>query len=523
MSRTRRFVGGVSLGYMHQIVVTIAGLWLTPFLLSSLGAGQYGLWLTANQLMAYLALLDLGVVALLPRDVAYATGRAEGTGRADVDHVVNRTARLVVYQWPAVAVVAAGLWWLLPTEWADLRRPLAIVLATFVITFPTRLFQALLQGLQDLAFVGGLQLGAWAVGTLLTVSLVAGGWGLGALAAGGVTAQILSIAGCAWRVSTRFPDALPRSLRAVSWTAAIPHVRRSGWVSLGQVAQVLQYGSDVLIVAKVLGPAAVVPYACTQKLAGVLANQPQVLTQAAAPALSELRMGATRQKLFAVTSSLSLAMMLGSGAVCAVVLAINRGFVAWWVGSDQYGGLVLTVLLLGAMLLRHWNTAIVYSLFSFGYERRLSLTTLADGIVTILASLFLVRAVGLIGVPIAFVVGVTLVSLPANLTALAGETGVPVGRLVLGLWPWAARLLVVLPVAAGLDMVIETWSFASIASVAGITAALYAALMWPVAMRPPLGDYVKRGLEPLRLILVPGRRVLGSETHLSTQEPGSRT
>ena len=47
---------------------------------------------------------------------------------------------------------------------------------------------------------------------------------------------------------------------------------RSAWVSLAQIAQVFLNGTDVLIIGKLLGPAAVVPYSCTSKLVTVLAN-----------------------------------------------------------------------------------------------------------------------------------------------------------------------------------------------------------------------------------------------------------
>ena len=44
-SRTRRFVGGLSVGYLHTAIVTIVGLWLTPYLLRHLDQHDYGLWL----------------------------------------------------------------------------------------------------------------------------------------------------------------------------------------------------------------------------------------------------------------------------------------------------------------------------------------------------------------------------------------------------------------------------------------------------------------------------------------------
>ena len=70
MTRTRRVMRGLGVSYVSQVVLALVGLWVTPFLLGRLGQEQYGLWLVATQLLAYLALTDLGIVALLPREVA---------------------------------------------------------------------------------------------------------------------------------------------------------------------------------------------------------------------------------------------------------------------------------------------------------------------------------------------------------------------------------------------------------------------------------------------------------------------
>ena len=80
MSRTRRILGGTTFGYLHQAAIVLVGLWLTPFLLRQVGQHEYGLWLVVGQLLGYLTLLDLGVLAILPREVAFASGRANATG-----------------------------------------------------------------------------------------------------------------------------------------------------------------------------------------------------------------------------------------------------------------------------------------------------------------------------------------------------------------------------------------------------------------------------------------------------------
>ena len=100
---------------------------------------------------------------------------------------------------------------------------------------------------------------------------------------------------------------------------------RSIWISMAQVAQTLLAGSDVLLVGALIGPAAAVPYACTAKLIQVLANHPQMLMQAAAPALSEMRMSERRERLATTTSALTRAMLVLSGAIACVVVAAQPG------------------------------------------------------------------------------------------------------------------------------------------------------------------------------------------------------
>ena len=62
---------------------------------------------------------------------------------------------------------------------------------TFVLTFPLRIFPAVLQGLQDLTFLGGAQLAAWICRHPPHRGARRDGAGLHALAAGWACTQIL--------------------------------------------------------------------------------------------------------------------------------------------------------------------------------------------------------------------------------------------------------------------------------------------------------------------------------------------
>ena len=489
MSRTRKFLGGLSVGFLNQAVVMLASLWLTPFVLSRLGQHSYGLWLICTQILGYLGLLDFGIVALIPRETAFAVGRAGGIERAnELGQLVSRVTRLVLWQLPPVALVTLAVWWCLPAEWEPLRRPLGWVMLTFVALFPLRIPLAVLQGLQDLRFAAGLQLASWVLNAFVTVLLVWMGRGIEALSIGWIVGQVASAIASGYRLWTRFPAAFPRDLSILSWDKTKGWLARSAWVSVAQVAQVLMNGSEFLVIGKMLGPAATVPYACTAKLVQVFSNHPTMVMQTAGPALAELRGADQNGRLSPVTGGLTQGTLLLSGAIACIVLAVNRGFVQWWVGGGQYAGDGLTLLLIFTMLLRHWNITAIYTIFAFGYEKRISIVAILDGIITALGMMAGVWLWGAPGAAVGSLLGVCLAGLPGNLSPLGKEAKISGGRLVGALWPWFSRLMLVLAASAAIALFKPPVGWLQVGLIAAIVGLVYAAIMLPVALRLPLGN-----------------------------------
>jgi O-antigen/teichoic acid export membrane protein len=493
MSRSRRFFSGLMLLYGYQAMMVVCGIFLTPFFLKHIGQHDYGLWLVGTQLLTYLTLTDFGVVALLPLETAYATGRSSGSDKtSELPQIIGQTARLVLYQIPIVMVVAAVMWLTIPAEWQGLRGPLAIVLFGFVIAFPLRMLPALLQGLQDLAFANSMQILNWVLSTAVTASMVVAGWGLLALAVGWLVSQTALTPIYLYRLWKRFPEVLPRRLLPLDWRTTRTQLGKGLWISVAQIAQLLMSNTDLLIIGKLLGPAAVVPYVCTGKLASVLGNQAQILMQTATPGLCELKSGESRQKLFQVLVALTHGILTFSGLIFCVVVVVNPWFVNWWVTGKQYGGLSLTLAILLNMLVRHWTTTTSYTVFCFGYQRRISLTNLSDGLLTASACLALTMMLGAVGAPLGSLVGACLVSLPWNLRRIAGDVHVTVPRLataMLGTWSWRFALTGSFAVFLALRWSPKNLPEAATA-VLSITA-LYCLIMLPSLLRSPLGDYIR--------------------------------
>ena len=364
MTRTHRFLTGFVTGYAHLVLATIAGLWLTPFFLHHLGQSTYGLWLVGTQIIAYLLLLDLGIVALLPRETAYITGRtgrhdapgaqaadredADAGGGADAGRARRRRDR------PLVAA----------RSWAALRAPLAVALGLFVLTFPLRVFQAALTGLQDLAFVARAQLVAWTRRHARQRGAGPSGIQLSALAAGWCVTQAIIIAACAVRLATSSSRARCRagSLRA-SWSARDYVVAfRLGFGQPDCPGAVERHRrDDRRRAARPRRGRAL----CLHRQAGVGAGESAPGDPAERCARTQRAPDdADRGRLFQVSAALAQATLAVSGLVACIVLAVNGGFVRWWVGPGSIRRHPLTLLLLAAMMIRHFNTTNVYALFA---------------------------------------------------------------------------------------------------------------------------------------------------------------
>ena len=498
MARSKRFLSAVLLGYTHQALLMLVGLWLTPFLLRRIGQHDYGVWLIGLQVLAYLALADVGVVALLPREVAYATGRAGASANSpELPHIFGRTVRIVACQMPLVVIAAVLLWFWFPVP-AQFRGFIGLILVTFTLLFPLRIFRATVEGLQDLQFMGRVQILSWMIGTVAMVILIVAGMGLYALAIGWATTQILAAATLGYRIWSRFPQVLPSTKAHFSGEGTGNYVKRGLWASIAQIAQPLLNGADILIIGKVLGAVAVVPYSCTGKLISILANQPQMLLDAALPGLSEVKAVESKEHILRVTTALTQASLMISGAVACTVLAVNQGFVSWWVGPRLYSGLTLSFFIALAMVIRQWNLTITYSMFCYGLEKRLSVMCLFDGLITASASVGLITWLGPIGGPLGSIFSACVVCLPANLSAVARQSDVTILTLLRPLWPWFWRMSLLL---AADCLMVRQWTphgFLPTAATGAMTALIYAAVMLTIGKKSVLWPYLRPRMLPLR-------------------------
>ncbi|HEX5724374.1 MAG TPA: hypothetical protein VFX98_02855, partial [Longimicrobiaceae bacterium] len=352
MSRTRRAGISAAFGYLQFALAFVSGIVLVPFILRSVGSEAYGLWLGFGELLAYSAMVDLGVLNVLPWLVAESDGRGD---RERMRSLLSGGVTLGAAAALAFALLAAALLALAPwitgvsaAQRDTVAGPLAVVVAGMALAYPVRACYSVLIGLQDVVFAGAMSVAQVALNVALVVGLLLGGYGLYALAAAaavpGVFVGVVSV----FRLRKTAPDLLhwrrpPLALLRMitvqgfgSWTAAL------GWRMVA--------ASNTLVVLSVAGPEAAVVFAVTAKLGEVAMQMSWQLPDAGLVGLAQLKGEERPERVREVVVSLLRLVLLGSGAVACAVLAFNPSFVRLWVGEERFGGLALNALLAGAVL-----------------------------------------------------------------------------------------------------------------------------------------------------------------------------
>jgi O-antigen/teichoic acid export membrane protein len=404
---------------------------------------------------------------------------------------VGQTLKVVLAQTCVIALAALGLFLLRPAHDPALRGPVGLILAVFVISYPLRVFPAVLQGLQDLKFLGQLRLTLWSVSTALVIGMLLAGARFYALACGWCLQQLGHDLAACWRLRRSRPDLLSAEV----WRQAGPlrwrWFTRGFWVNVNQVATALSAGSDLLIVGRAINAATVVVYSSTNKLIAVLQNQPQILASVALPGISHMKTSESRERILQATTSLTQAMLLLAGGIVCVILAANQQFITLWLGAQFFGGMQLTVILLLTFLLRQADYTLAVTLFAFGHEKLLSIRALTDGAVSVAIAFLLVRHWGLVGVAFGFLCGAAFISIPADIFLLTRTLQMPVAGVIRPYVPYAWRFAV----AGSFALAVRHWLGAPnvlhLALTTSIVGLAYLLLVMPYVWSTPLRGYIQ--------------------------------
>lgn len=505
MSRTRKAALTAVFAYAQWALAVVPGLLLLPLTLSVLGARTYGLWLAFGEVLAYAAMVDPGVVSVLPWMVA----EAEGAGnRPALRRLVWNGMAAGAFAAAGYVLVVAALWIVVPAaipltaaDRATLAAPLVLLVAVTAITYPFRVLRAVLTGLQDVVFNGMLAAAEVAINVTVLASLLLGGYGVWALAWATAGASLFVAVASVARMAYLAPDLLLHPERPT--LAGLGLLLRNGagpWMS--SFGWQLLAASQGIVITYLGHPEWVPIYACTSKMSAVLTQLGWVVPDSGLVGLAQLsgerpRSDRVRQMVGAL---LQLNLLLGGAAACGM-LAFNPAFVVRWVGEGLFGGLQLNFLLAAGIILYSFVHGLMTSAGVIGNRLEVGIITLVNGLLQLAGALVFGARWGLSGVAAAGLLTAVVTSVPAGLWVLRAADAAQIRDLARDIvLPWARRAALLLAVAAGVGVfsqALGVW----VAAVAAITlGAVYVWVMRPLYRILPMDPRWMGWLVSLRIV-----------------------
>jgi O-antigen/teichoic acid export membrane protein len=311
---------------------------ITPILVGGLGRSMYGMWEMLGRLIGYMAATDGRPTEALRLVISQQqTADPQANRRA-----IGAALAVWVIMLPLVALVGGALAWLAPTlthaapgDATSVRLTCALLVVSFMFTGLAAIPESTLRGMNLGYKRMGLQAGLSIIVGALVVWAVKAGFGLPGMGASQIVRALITGA-VFWLLVRRY----------VPWFHVAKPTREtvkalfgmSVWLSVGDLLSKLLLASDVLVLGWIISPAAVTTYVLTSYAARTGTGIFVFTAGAAMPGLG----GVLGKKLFAsavkIRHELRMLTWLFTTVIGATILVWNHSFIHLWVGSKNYAG-----------------------------------------------------------------------------------------------------------------------------------------------------------------------------------------
>lgn len=241
---------GALYNYLNLLLITVTGVFLTPFIVRNLGASQYGLYTLVGALIPYCMLLDMGMGKTITRYVAHYRAHNDRDGEARF-----MTTCIGVYGVIIVVLLVCGgclysysdrIWsnQLTPSELHNVRKMIAMVVAAHVIIIPGNAFTAICNGSGLFAFPRAVQPIKYLIRVVCVIALLLLGYKAFSLIA---LEMILNIGIVASTLIYVHRHIGRRHIFAPTRAAYRPILKYSSWIALYATTYALQWNAGMII------------------------------------------------------------------------------------------------------------------------------------------------------------------------------------------------------------------------------------------------------------------------------------
>lgn len=408
--------------YAHFAMAFVVGVVLFPATVRSVGIEPFGWWLAAQELTGFVVFLDLGVYSVVP--FLLARKIAEKDERA-IETVVSDSVCLGI----GVAIILAillGIWaWWGPKDFSHYvggRSEVFFDAATilwgcYIAYFPIKVFPMILNGFQDVAVAGMLQILQSALTIAITIWTIVSDVGVMGLAwAVGIPPILVSFLALL-RVHQRHLS-FSRWGRP-TWSSFTELIYEGAAIWVSGIGHRLLASFNGTIFTLAGRPDLATIYAGTTKLPTVLLPLASNVPDSALIGLGHIRASDDQETTKRTAICLLVLYFLLSCMVAIFVMAANPAFVTWWLGPELFAGTWVNVIVVLGVMVAGFAGGCFKMAAAIAKRWVVGVSTLVAGILQIVLGLGLIRAHQVAGLPEASLIVWTMIILPIGIWIVA--------------------------------------------------------------------------------------------------------
>jgi O-antigen/teichoic acid export membrane protein len=404
-ARYRRMVRAVVVGFFSKGLAALIGLLTVPLTISYLGPERYGIWMTISSLLIWLTVADAGVASGLTN----ALSGAYAQQRRDLEQRYVATAIWLLIG--LAAIVGLGSTLLLrglnlqrllnlstPAVAHEAYLALIVALAVFLFSLPLSLVYKILAAYQEGA-TANIWLGIANIVSLIALVLAAQlqaslAWLVFALAG---TVALVALLSAIWLFVWHKPWLIPLPTQVDR--ASIRKIAGAGSLFfVAQIAWLLIFQTDNLIIVRYLGAEAVATYSVVWRLFTYATFFQVLIIPALWPAYTEAftkRDSSWIQRTFRWHLLIAVVLALGLSLLFVV---FSQPIIAVWAGTQVQPSRELILWMAGWTIIYAAMTTTACLLNASGHIRGQAIYGMTTAIVNIGLSIWWVQSYGVSGV-----------------------------------------------------------------------------------------------------------------------------
>jgi O-antigen/teichoic acid export membrane protein len=406
----RKLAAGSALNVANVLATALISAVMMPFIVHHLGDRMYGIWALVGAVAGYYGLLELGLSSAIRRYL----GAALGAKDAEQSRRVFNTALflycglgLVVLSVTSAVAALASFFTRTAEDAYLFRQVIFWVGLSVAIGFPIRVYRGVLEAHLRFDAAGLFDIAGVLVRTALIVPALLAGYKVVALAIVSLISNLVWAVLYVWFAHRRLPY-LNVDREQCRRETASSLFSYSVFTLMGQIADILRFQLDSVVVAGFLGLSLVTHYSIAGKLAQYYMGLMQAFIGVFATIFSRQegaqdREGMQRTFLFASKLSLCSSSFVGFG-----LIAWGRPFILRWMGPaylDAYPPLAALVI---GYLFALWQVPSVYLLFGISRHKFYAAMNICEGVANLALSIWLAGKIGILGVAVGTLIPITV-------------------------------------------------------------------------------------------------------------------